>query len=337
MRYRRAWFRAAPVVVLLGLAGGLAWARPGEVTLAAVGDILLARGPAKEASRHGWDHLYAKTARTLRAADIAVGNLECVLGEEGVPVPKRFSFTAPEAAAVALKRTGFDLLFLANNHTWDRGRLGLAHTMELLGRQGLSWAGAGDSLAAAETATVLERNGLKVAFLSFSDWMPEGYLTVPDRPSIALTEPEEISSSVREARRQADVVIVSFHWGVERSRSPSPRQHRLARLAIDSGADAVLGHHPHVRQPVEWYRGRPVFYSLGNFIFDLRNGSFSNGWLTVLRLRKHRVSLDRMGQVEIHECQPRVKWMRPRTTRSAASPTKVGRAGHRSPAPIGVV
>jgi poly-gamma-glutamate synthesis protein (capsule biosynthesis protein) len=293
---------------LLALISASAWPRPGEVTLVAVGDIMLARGVAEKAGAQGWDYPFAKTAQVIRGADIAVGNLECVLGQQGVAVPKRFSFSAPEDAASALQRAGFDLLSLANNHTSDRGRPGMDRTMELLRRHGIAYAGAGRSLTAAYRPTIVRKNGLKIAFLSYSDWTPEGYLTLPDRTSIALAEPEKIRASIGQAKRQADLVVVSFHWGVEHSPVSTVRQRKLAKVAVDAGADVVLGHHPHVRQPVAWRRSRPVFYSLGNFVFDQRSSDLSNGWLAVLHLSKGRVKVDRVAKVEIRSCQPQITW-----------------------------
>lgn len=277
-----------------------------KVTLVAVGDVMLARGVAHKAAEFGWDYPFSQVKQELRSGDILFGNLECEIGEVGRPVPKIYSFSAPEEAAKELKRQSFTVLSLANNHTFDRGRLGLVRTMEVLQREGIAWTGAGRTLKEAQQPAIIERNGLRVAFLAYSDWNPETYLTLPDRPSIALADEVTIAADVMTAKAHSDAVVVSIHWGSERVSKPTSRQRALARIAIDAGADVILGHHPHVRQPVEWYHGKPIFYSLGNFIFDQHGVRASNGWLAVLRLSKTGIQIEKLGQVEIRECQPRV-------------------------------
>lgn len=299
---RLAFWPAVALILLpsAGLAGPSS-----EVTLVAVGDVMLARGVARKVARHDWRYPFAKVAKLLRG-DIVFGNLECSLGETGRLLPKRASLAAPEEAAGALARAGFTVVSVANNHTFDRGRLGLANTLRILDARGLRYAGAGDTIAAAHRAAVTTVRGLRVAFLAYTDWPPEGYLSLADQPSLALADPQSVVADVRAARAQADVVVVSFHWGTELRRMPSTRQRGLARTAIDAGADLILGHHPHVRQPVQWYRGRPIFFSLGNFVFDQPGTDASCGWLAVLRLRKGEVTIARLGQVEIEACQPRL-------------------------------
>jgi len=308
MRRNPLWAVFVGAVCLFALAGWWSRARRAEITLVAVGDLMLARGVAPQAASRGWDYPFAQVRDVIRSADIAVGNLECVLGERGLAVPKRFNFSAPEEAAGALKQAGFDLLFLANNHTLDRGRPGLLHTLELLEEQGIAWAGAGRTPRSARQAVVLRRKGLKVAFLAYTRWLPENYLSLPNRPGIAFADQAVVQADIRRARGQADLLIVSFHWGREHSPIPTASQRRLAHLAIEAGADLVLGHHPHVRQTVECYRKRPIFYSLGDFVFDQRLPRLSNGWLALLRLNRAGITVERLAAVEIRSCQPRFTW-----------------------------
>lgn len=281
-------------------------AREKEVRLVAVGDIMLARNVAKKAGQQGWSYLFARTSKVLGSGDICFGNLECEIGAAGRPIPKHFSFSAPESSAAALQRAGFTVLSLANNHSFDRGRLGLVHTMEVLRRRGIGLVGAGLTPQAAQQPLIITKHGLRIAFLAYTTWQPEGYLSLPEAPALALADAATVARTVTAAKRRADVVIVSLHWGVERVRWPSAQQRQLARAAIDAGADVVLGHHPHVRQPVEYYRGRPIFFSLGNFVFDQRDPHISSGWIVILRLRKSQVRIERLGLIEIHNCRPTI-------------------------------
>jgi poly-gamma-glutamate synthesis protein (capsule biosynthesis protein) len=249
------------------------------LTLAAVGDILLDRGVAVTIERHGIDYPFAQVAGVLSAADIAFGNLECPLTSKGTKVPKQYCFQARPATVAGLTKGGFDLLSLANNHSMDCGRTGLVETMRVLERSGIRWCGAGRTLADAEAATVLTRKGIRIAFVGFSHLLPEGVFLRADRPTIAFASPDQVRRSVAAARSRADVVVASFHWGLEYDSRPHPRQVRLARTAVEAGADLVLGHHPHVLQGLELIRRHPrqprpalIAYSLGNFLFDRRSG-----------------------------------------------------------------
>jgi len=243
-----------------------------SISLVAVGDVLLDRGVAKQMQTHGCDWPFHNVAPALRGADIAFGNLECPLAARGQKVVKPFVFKADPKAAACLRGAGFDILSLANNHTLDCGRTGLVETMDALRGQHVQWCGAGENRMAAERATVVTVRGLRVAFVGFCDFLPEGVFLNDDKPSIALADEERVRSAVAAARKNADVVVASFHWGAEYQNRPIERQQTLARAAVAGGADLVLGHHPHVLQGAEWltaHRRRAlVIYSLGNFVFD---------------------------------------------------------------------
>lgn len=248
-----------------------------EVTLAAVGDILLARGVGREIEQRGVDYPLSGASSVLKGADLAFGNLECALSRRGTHIPKLFSFKAPPERVACLQSGGLGMLSLANNHSFDCGRTGLTETMETLRAAGIRWCGAGTSLAEAEQPAMVDVRGVRIAFVGFSQFIPEGLFLREDRPTIALAEAARVERAVRAARARADVVVASFHWGVEFRSRPTPLQSSLARRAVDAGADLVLGHHPHVLQGFEVVRAggrrkRPalIAYSLGNFVFDQR-------------------------------------------------------------------
>lgn len=261
------------VFLLALLPAAPSWAQAGgPVTLAAVGDVLLGGSAAGVLAQRGFDHSFAATREHLQAADLAVGNLEAPLTvSEEEWLDKTFRFKVPPASSAALRRAGFDVLTLANNHLGDFGPSGVLETLATLDREGIARAGAGANLAEARRPAVLEVRGEKIAFLAYSNTFPTEFYAGPGRPGTAPGYARYVRTDVRAARRIADYVVVSFHWGGERETVPKDYQRELAHLAIDSGAQVVLGHHPHVLQGVEAYRGGIIFYSLGNFAF----GSFS--------------------------------------------------------------
>lgn len=259
-----------------------------RLTIAIVGDINLDGLPGELVERGG--DPFAPFASHLAEADIRVGNLECVIGTGGEPVPgKPYTFRAHPRTLIPLKRH-FDAVSLANNHSGDFGPVAFADLLGLLDRHGIRSFGGGAGLARAHRPLILERQGLRVAFLGYNEFLPRSFEADYDRPGIAWSEDQQVRYDIVQARGQgADLVIPFMHWGWEHEIRASPRQRRLARLMIDAGADAVIGTHPHVIQDTELYRGRPILYSLGNFVFDgFRSDSANTGWLL-------RLDLDRRG------------------------------------------
>jgi len=295
------------IVAVLGLAG-VRGTEP-SVRLVAVGDVLLDRGVAAVAAQDGWGSILGRVGDLLGTADIAYANLECPVTHRYDPVPKKARFRAEPVALQSVRDAGFDVLDLANNHSTDCGRPGLVDTMRWLRRNHLRWCGAGATMAEAESPTVVAAGNLRVAFVSFSDWLPEGLFPLEDRPTIALASPEAVARAAKRAASDADVVVVGFHWGIEFGSTPTPRQRELAQAAVGAGAALVVGHHPHVLQGLEWMPGpndRPalVAYSLGNFVFDqYRNGS-ANGALLECTLTRNGAEEARLVPIRITHCRP---------------------------------
>lgn len=242
-------------------------ARP--VRLVAAGDINLAASVGRVMAVRGMRYPFASTRPLLRAADIAFGNLECCVAQGGAPLPdKQFTFRAHPRTARALADAGFDIVSLANNHAWDYGREALAETIRHVRAAGVAVVGAGDNSVRAHALKVLQRNGLRVGFLAYLGMFPPLLPESAELPSVAMASIACITREVRAASRQVDFLIVSLHAGKELAKRPTARQRALATAAIDAGADIVLGHHPHVVQPMEVYRDRIICYSLGNFVFS---------------------------------------------------------------------
>ena len=178
--------------------------------------------------------------------------------------------------------------------------------MDCLDGAGIAYVGAGKDLECAVAPAMITAKGLRIAFLGRNLWFPKGVWFRPDAPGVAPIEPDTIEAEVADAARNADIVIVSLHWGVEYRRYPSEEQKELARKLIDAGADLILGHHPHVVQPVEEYHGGVIAYSLGNFLFDSPYWKRTDGAILKCRLSKTGVSDLEVVAVRIADCRPEV-------------------------------
>jgi poly-gamma-glutamate synthesis protein (capsule biosynthesis protein) len=239
-----------------------------KIILTAVGDIMLAGSGTSTFAKRGYDYPFSATGIELRRADITIGNLEAPLTARGTEFTgKKFRFKASPKAAAALRASGFSVVTLANNHIMDFGTVGLQETLGNLASEKILHAGAGENLAAARRPAVMERKGKKIAFLAYSLTQPLEYFAGENHAGTAPGYARFFREDIRQAKSAADYVVVSFHWGAELAVFPKSYQVDAARRAIDAGADLIIGHHPHVLQGVERYRGGLILYSLGNFAF----------------------------------------------------------------------
>jgi poly-gamma-glutamate synthesis protein (capsule biosynthesis protein) len=245
-------------------------AKETQVSLIAVGDIMLGdhplyvgRGVGAKIKQKGPTFPFSEVASNLKEGDVIFGNLEAVLSNRGID-SKRLSSVSMRAAPEAvegLTYAGFNILSLANNHILEHGEDAVSETMTILSRHDIKYVGVDTDITKAREPLIVDAKGIKIAFLA--------YCLIPDKTAyISINDPQEICSDVRKAKPQADVVVVSLHWGNEFMEKPSPSQVRLAHQIIDAGASVILGHHPHVLQGVETYKKGIIAYSLGNFIFD---------------------------------------------------------------------
>lgn len=236
---------------------------PREVTITAVGDIMLAGMDPAE----GIDFPFDSISVFLQSTDIAIGNLEAPFGFGGTRFDKKFTFRVSPQWAPALVRAGFDVLNLANNHILDYGVRPFSHTLHILDSLGLGHCGAGVNRDSAEAPAILCRNGIRIAFLGFSLTYPEAFWATVKRPGTAFPEKKRVVALIDSLKSIVDLIVVSYHWGKELHSYPEAYQKEYAHLSIDAGADLVLGHHPHVLQGIEFYKNVPIVYSLGNFVF----------------------------------------------------------------------
>lgn len=235
-----------------------------------VGDIMLTRG-VKSSVIKNFAGDYSKlfeNVKELKEADILFGNLEGAVSDVGNNVGSKYSFRMDPIVLPVLKDAGFDIVSFANNHVGDWNITAFSDTLSRLDENGILKTGAGINKTEAENPTIIEKNGIKFGFLGFSDVGPNWLSSTDDKPGILLAGDHNIETIIKNAKTKVDVLIVSFHFGDEYKLVHNSRQETLAHLAIDSGADLIIGHHPHVMQDIEIYNSKTIVYSLGNFIFD---------------------------------------------------------------------
>lgn len=256
----RAGERRVPVGVL----------RIRPVRLAAVGDVMFSESVGRGIDEHGAGYPWSAAGALLRSADVATANLETAVSTRGAPAPgKEFTFRgAPEALAGMRRMGGIDVVSVANNHSLDYGREAFLDTLRHARAAGIAPVGGGPTEGHARRPVVVERGGLRIAFLGYSDVNPLGFPAGPSTPGVARAVYEHVVADVRAARRQADVVVCWFHWGLELRPEPTWGQQHFAAAALEGGAHVVLGAHPHVLGAVTVpRRGSLVAWSLGNFVF----------------------------------------------------------------------
>ncbi|MFH1484778.1 MAG: CapA family protein [Chloroflexota bacterium] len=265
-------------------------------SMALVGDIYMKRDdPAS---------LFSLTGTHLTGSDIVFGNLEAPLIEKGTPVIGKTAFKSEPRMVEALTAGRFKAVGVANNHSMDQGAEGILNTLKVLDRAKIAHTGAGRNVVEAHKPAIVEAKGTKVAFLSYASVFLPTYAAEADRPGIAkvtvatayqaparvfeqpasppiiITTPdaadmEALRHDIKKAKRRADIVVISWHWGVSQGfRALVPYQVDLGHAAIDAGADLIIGHHPHVLQGIEVYKGKVICYSMGNFVFTYKSPYF---------------------------------------------------------------
>ncbi len=284
--------RALLLSSVLLAASPMAHASSGDASLIFVGDIMVAETPGELIAR-GEDP-FQPFAALLSSHDVRIGNLECVVATTGTAEEKPYTFRADPRTLPVLKRH-FDAVSLANNHSGDFGKAAFAEQLALMDTAGLPYFGGGRDATAAHAPWIVERNGVRIALLGYVEFKPRSFEADASRPGVAWSgEDDDVIEDIIAARRvhRADIVIPFMHWGWEDEPDPSPRLRAFARHMIDAGADMVVGGHPHVTQGAEYYRGKPIIYSLGNFLFNgFDTPATTTGWVLSARV-------DRTGVVD---------------------------------------
>lgn len=249
-----------------------------EINIVFVGDIMLGRGVENIWRKYGDSRFpFLKIAGEINKADLAFGNLEGPISERGVNNKIKYSFRFKPEVVDGLKFAGFDVLSLANNHIWDWGKDAIIDTSSVLKTNGIEPVGAGKDYLEANNPVIKEINdstdlSLKIAFFAYSNLEPNAQVfeATKDKAGRSSFDIERIKEEIYAVKQLeiADIVIVSLHWGDEYQSRSNKKQQEIGRSLVESGADLIVGHHPHVVQEIERYKNGWLAYSLGNFIFD---------------------------------------------------------------------
>jgi len=258
--------------------------------------VILASGDVG-ARRERLDTMFLGCRDALAAGDIVFGQLETTVSDRGARSPNaKLAMRAPSAMAGAVRDAGFDVMSFAGNHCLDWGYEGFSDTLQHMAAADVCLCGAGETIQRARDAAIVSQDGLDVAFIACSSILPQGYWATDNRagcmpmrahtlyeqiehdqpgtPARIVSRPhkedlDDLVAAIVDARSKADIVLVSIHWGVHMVEAMIADYQRIvAHAAIDAGAHAILGHHPHILKGVEIYRGAPIFYSLGNFAIE---------------------------------------------------------------------
>lgn len=282
-----------------------------ELVFSFVGDMMFDRSVAAYIKAKGEDYVFQGYEKQLRDSDIVFGNLETPFSSRGQPVPdKQYTFRSSPKLAPYLKKYNFTALSIANNHVLDYGHEAFLDTLKILEENGISYGGGGRSKTEALDGIVVEKKGLKIGFIAFTgvtpsvDWYAGG-----KKPGIIgaykVHEPE-VLDAVKNLRQKCDLLVVSLHWGKEGSTAVRKEETEFAHKLVDTGADLIFGHHPHVVKGIELYKGKPIFYSLGNFIFTASKSEICNKTIMAV------VRYDSTGTLKSVKAVPGIiKWGRP--------------------------
>ncbi|MFA5999739.1 MAG: CapA family protein [Candidatus Paceibacterota bacterium] len=300
------------------------------VEIAFLGDMMLDRGVRSSVNKNyngDYSKLFSKMG-ILKNFDIVFANLEGTASDQGKDIRNLYSFRMDPSVIPALRGAGIDILSMANNHVGDWGRDAYVDTLARLKENEIAYTGGGQNIEEAKQPTIIEKNGKKIGFLGFSDVGPTYMKATENEAGVLLASNPDFDTIIRNAKKQVDYLIVSFHFGDEYKTKHNERQETLAHRAIDNGAKIVVGHHPHVIQDTEVYNNGYIAYSLGNFIFDQYFSSATmEGMLLKLKInadgsmtaQKNTVKLNRVFQPDniIRGKEEKIKFVTPKP------PTKI--------------
>jgi poly-gamma-glutamate synthesis protein (capsule biosynthesis protein) len=246
-------------------------AAPPRIVLAAGGDVNFGRECGQAILQDAGYDPFAGLNGAWRSADLRFINLESQLSDQNGVTQSRLNrllFTGPPGGADVLAKANISLVSTANNHAWDYGKVALLETIENLTRTSVPFAGTGVDSGAAYRPVVVQANGLSLALFAVTHiWNQGEFQTHEGRHHVAWASVDKLKAGIERARREQDFVIVSYHGGEEYIDAPVERARRFVKATMALGVDAIIGHHPHVPQGIGWVTGRPVLYSLGNFVF----------------------------------------------------------------------
>ncbi len=279
------------------------------VTLLFGGDVMLSRaiGELME-KQNNWSYPFMHIASTLKDADITFVNLEGPIALSGTKKGSIYSFRANPKSIEGLVASGVDVVSIANNHMWDYGREAFLETLAHLDTAGIVYTGGGHTFKDAHTEKVFRIGTTTIAYLAYTPLLPTFLGAGSATPAVAFPTKEQLQEDIERAKGTVDVVVVSVHFGTEYKMTHDAYQEKLAHEIIDYGADLVIGHHPHVVEDIEMYKGKYIVYSLGNLVFDQNfSKETSRGLLVKVYIKNGHVSaLDQIPVVFTKTYQPKV-------------------------------
>ena len=282
------------------------------VSILFTGDILLDRGVREVINHRGADYLFAQEVDSLFAScDYVVGNLECPATTIRQPDFKRYVFRAEPEWLDVLRAHGITHLNLANNHSIDQGRAGLIDTKRNIEAAGMIPFGAGENMAEAAEPLIITHHPTPITHQRNIYIVPtlrmalENYSYLPDRPCVSQEPEDSLVARIRRLRANdpGAVIVVCPHWGGEHTLRPIPAQIETAHRIIDAGADLIVGHHTHTLQTIEVYRGRRIYYSIGNFIFDQQKPINTEACVVKLTVDGDNIDVETIP-ISIRRCVP---------------------------------
>ncbi len=262
-----------------------------SISLSVVGDVMMDSVIGDYIRKYGVDYSWADVSSELSRSDLAIANLETSVSTRGSTLkPQGYGFRSQPLTLKGLSNSGIDLVSLANNHSLDFGTDALFDTLDALDENGIAYTGAGRNRQVAEKLVILQRNGLNIGFLSYTSIIPhKSWIAQDTIPGIAPLVPDQydrILQHIEASDAQCDILIVLLHWGIEHSDQVEPWQQQLAQKMIGHGADAIVGHHPHVLRGIAFYRNKPIIYSTGNFIFLKRDEKAGRSAIFTMELNR---------------------------------------------------
>lgn len=278
-----------------------------EHNLIFVGDIMLSRGVDSWMRRRGYLYPFENIAGITASAEIVFGNLESPLSTKGEKGENFYSFRGNPKAVKGLVYAGFDVLNLANNHIFDYGKEAFEETVELLRKNNIQTIGAGKDLQEARRPAIFNLGDLSIAFLGYNV-SPGAIYAKDNRFGVSKAESAWLIEDIEKVKKRADLVIVSFHWGIEYEDFPTEYQKSLAHMAVDCGADMVVGHHTHTFQGIEIYKSNLIAYSLGNFIFDQRDVKNNQSFILKVIFKGKKLLSAEIIPIELlaYPCSPKI-------------------------------
>jgi len=258
----------------VGLASAQAVDSAAHLTISAFGDVNLGRTVGQRILKGEIDYPFEKVREYFSKQDIVFFNLESQLSDQKGETedPKsNIVFCGPPVAAASVRRANVSVVSTANNHAFDYGMKGLRETITLLRSEGVSVAGTSFDSSGMFPPSVIERNSIRVGIVAYTQFVNkiESWNGRESwRGSVSVFDSQRVHLEIEDVRKKTDFVIASYHGGREYADLPDRKTREEMQSIIDAGADVVIGHHPHVPQGIEEYKGKLIFYSLGNFVFQ---------------------------------------------------------------------